>query len=49
MKMHQEIMLQKQLGKKQEFHKKEYTFMEKMTTGGLQEKMDHVDQTQKCF
>ena len=26
-----------------------FIIMEKMTTGGLQEKKDHVDQIQKCF
>ena len=49
MKTVQEIMLQQNAGKKQESQKKEYISMEKMITGGLQEKKDLADQIQKCF
>ena len=45
----QEMKKVQNYGKKQEFQKKEYTSLEKMITGGLQEKQDLVDQIQKCF
>ena len=37
------------VGKKQALLKIIFIFMAKMITGGLQEKKDHVDLTQKCF